>query len=62
MQTHHFRLMFYAANIILTCIKVNTRRNFDFLRDKILSQKIPPPPKPQSPGIIMQYFQFFLFC
>ena len=57
MQTHHFRLKFYAANIVLTCIQVNTRRNFDFLWKKNWSQKIPPPPKPLSPGIIMQYFQ-----
>ena len=46
MQTHHFRLKFYSPNIIFSCIQVNTRRIFDYLWNKILSQKIPPPPKP----------------
>ena len=57
MRTHHFRRKFYAPNIIFPCIYVNTQRNFDFLRIKIWSQKIPPPPKPECHGKIVQYFQ-----
>ena len=57
MQTHHFSLKFYAANIIFTYISVNSRRKFDFLWNKIWSQKYPHPLNPSPVGIIMQYFQ-----
>ena len=42
--TQHFRLKFYATDIIFPFIQMNTRRIFDFLWNKIWSQKIPPPP------------------
>ena len=62
MQTHHFHHTFYAANIVFPCIWMNTVRNYDFLRNKIVI-KISPPPKPYLwswlwYAIFSKYFYF----
>ena len=35
MQTNHFHLKFYAANIVIPCILMNTIGHFGFLQNKI---------------------------
>ena len=56
MQAEQFAVLFPAANIILPCIKMITRQNFDFLQQFFWSQKLPHPPKTKSHGMRMQYF------
>ena len=53
MQTHHWRLKYYAANIVFPCIWMNTIQNFGLMEMK-LSHKNTPPPKPYGPDFYMQ--------
>ena len=41
MRKQHFRVMFYGANIIFSCIQMNTRQNLGFLQKH--GHKIPRP-------------------